>query len=355
MWFSLCLCVSAVQFLAAPGQVSAWHRDGHFAIARMAWNQLDAGQQLAIHRLLKAHPHYDAYLAYDRPRELATEMEWAFLRASTWADWVRDPNGPGLDPAQRREIKKQFNKPVWHYVDLPYIHPNDVGKFDAEAIRKEMLVPAFDAQGEPRHVLAALEWAMKRLQAADAPDADRAVALTWLSHLVGDLHQPLHGTALIAAKETLDPPLDPPGGDQGGNRVVIKVQADSPKAMNLHFYWDSVLFADEPGLVGVDAMVAKFRNDPKLQRDQLKELKATDFLAWAEESLALAKSTVYQGKDGFLKLRSLPAKSRPDLGMDVPVLPDGYAEAARQAAARRMVLAGYRLADQLQIVLRKTE
>ncbi len=198
--------------------------------------------------------------------------------------------------------------------------------------------------------LAALEWAMKQLRSADVADAARAVALTWLCHLVGDLHQPLHGTALIASKDTFDPPLDPPAGDRGGNLILVKATADSPRTTNLHFYWDALLFANEPGIAGVDGVVAKLLNDPKLRRDQLPELKATNYLAWAEESLALAKSTVYQGKDGFLNVRTLPAKQ--GANGDVPVLPDGYAEAAGKAAARRIVLAGYRLADQLQAVFK---
>jgi hypothetical protein len=324
-----CLVLLAL-VLALPSPAAAWHRDGHFAVARVAWKQLDEGQQLAVYKLLKAHPHYEVYLADQRPKELISEMEWAFVRASTWADWVRDPMGPGLD------------------VDLPYIHPNDEGKFDAAAIRKEILLPAYDEQGEPRHALAALEWAMKQLRSTEVADAERAVALTWLCHLVGDLHQPLHGTALIASKDTFDPPLDPPAGDRGGNLVVIRVTADSPKTTNLHFYWDSLVFADQPGIAGVDGVVAQLLADPKLRRDQLPELKATEFLAWAEESLALCKSTVYQGKDGFLKVRTLPAKQGTKSG-DAPVLPDGYAEAAGKAAARRMVLAGYRLADQLHL------
>lgn len=340
----------ALLLLALPGGASAWHRGGHFATARIAWKQLDEGQRLAVYKLLKAHPHYAIYLADERPKDQISEMEWAFLRASTWADWVRSPMAASLDAAKRDEIRRDFNKPVWHYVDLPYIHPKDVAKFDAEAIRKEILVPAYDDKGEPRHVLAALEWSTKRLRARDVAPAERAVALTWLFHLVGDLHQPLHGTALIASKATLDPPLDPPGGDLGGNRILIRPRADSAKSVNLHFYWDALLFTDDTGVPGIDGVVAKLLSDPKLQRDQFPELKTADFLTWAEESLALAKSTVYQGKDGFINVRTLPPRGKRAEGstQEVPVLPEGYAEAAERAAGRRMVLAGYRLADQLR-------
>jgi len=344
----------ALVLLALPNGVGAWHRAGHFATARIAWKQLDEGQRLAVYQLLKAHPHYAIYLADERPKDQVSEMEWAFLRASTWADWVRSPMAPGLDTAKRNEIRTQFNKPVWHYVDLPFIHPKDIARFDAEAIRKEILVPYYDDNGEARHALAALEWATKRLQARDIAPADRAVALTWLFHLVGDLHQPLHGTSLIASKATLDPPLDPPGGDQGGNRVQVRTSPYA-KAVNLHFYWDAILFTDESSVADIDGVVAKLLSDPKLQRDQLPELQATDFVAWAEESLAMAKATVYQGKDGFLKVRTIPPRGTRITGgkQEAPLLPAGYQEAAERAAGRRMVLAGYRLADQLRPVLKR--
>jgi hypothetical protein len=341
----------ALLLLALPGGASAWHRAGHYATARIAWKQLDDGERLAVFKLLKAHPHYAIYLADERPKDQISEMEWAFLRASTWADWVRGPMAPGLDADQRDEIRRQYNKPVWHYVDLPFIHPRDIAKFDAEAIRKEILVPYYNKNGEPRHALAALEWVGKQLRSEKVTAADRAVALTWLFHLVGDLHQPLHGTSLIAAKGTLDPSLDPPGGDQGGNRILIKPRADS-KPVNLHAYWDALLFTDETGVPGIDGVVAKLLSDPGLQRDQLPELKSTDFLEWAEESLRMAKSTVYQSKDGLIKMRTLAPRGGRN-ALDAPVLPEGYQEAAERAAGRRMVVAGYRLADQLRAGLKR--
>jgi hypothetical protein len=341
--------------LALPSRVAAWHNDGHMAVARIAWNQLTDKQKTSLSKLLKAHPHYEVYLAADRP-EGVPEPEWAFVRAATWSDWVRDPFGAGLSQEDRKAIKEQFNKPVWHYVNLPFIHPNDAKKFDAAAIRKAILSPELDEKGEPRHVLAALKQCMKRLQDADTSDKDRAVYLCWLFHLVGDLHQPLHATALIASSDTFDPPFEPLHGDLGGNRLAIKVKADDPSAMNLHFYWDALLFSDQPPFPQVDARVTAWLKDKKYQRDQLPELKATEFLAWAEESLELAKTVVYQGEGGFLKAYALPANKKTSLkGLDAPVLPKGYQETAEKVAQRRMVVAGYRIADQLRQVLKAAE
>jgi hypothetical protein len=259
-----------------------------------------------------------------------------------WADWVRDPGGPGVSGDQRQAIKTQFNKPVWHYVDLPFVHPDDAEKLDAIKIRKQILEPAFDEKGEPRHALAALEKATKQLRSADTSASDRAVALTWLCHLVGDLHQPLHGTALYSTK----PALDPPNGDEGGNRLAFKINAEDARAVNLHFYWDSLLFRHEPSFAVMDGVVAHWLSEKAMQRDQFPEFKNTDFLAWAEESLELAKAVVYRHQGRLLPLRVIPRKAKLT-GLDAPVLPEGYAQIAEKTAARRMILAGYRLADEL--------
>jgi hypothetical protein len=337
--------------LAWATPAAAWHNDGHMAVARIAWKQLDDRQRTRVAGILKAHPHYDGFLTVDRPEGLPA-VEWAFVQAAIWPDWVRAPVAPNLSADDRDAIVKEFNKPVWHYVNLPYVHPDDAGRFDAAAIRKEILTPEVDDKGEPRHVLAALKRCVQKLQAGDTPDKEKAVYLCWLLHLVGDLHQPLHGTSLIASKAVFDPPLEPPHGDEGGNRLAVKAKAGDAKAVKLHFYWDALLFADQPAFPAVDAVVANWLNDARYRRDKLPELKATEFLAWAEESLEAAKTVVYKGGDGFLKARPLPGRRVELEGLDAPVLPDGYQKAAEEVARRRMMLAGYRLADQIRATLK---
>ena len=138
--------------LAPANRASAWSRDGHMAVARIAWKQLSDAEIIQIAKILKAHPHYKIFLTAECPQGVS-ETEWAFLRASYWSDWVRGPSSADLSQEERAKIKQTYNKPVWHYIDLPYIHPSDVGKFDAVAIRKDMLYPELDDKGEPRHVL----------------------------------------------------------------------------------------------------------------------------------------------------------------------------------------------------------
>jgi hypothetical protein len=56
-----------------------------------------------------------------------------------------------------------------------------------------------------------------------------AIALAWLFHLVGDIHQSLHTAQLFTAEY--------PRGDRGGNEICVRVtQAGQP--MDLHKFWD---------------------------------------------------------------------------------------------------------------------
>jgi len=60
----------------------------------------------------------------------------------------------------------------------------------------------------------------------------RVIALTWLIHLVGDIHQPLHSVQIFTT--------DYPNGDRGGNLICVR-PSESGKPMNLHRLWDSLL------------------------------------------------------------------------------------------------------------------
>ena len=91
--------------LSAPGKAVAWNNTGHMTVALIAYRELTDGQKLAIAKVLKEHPHYEEFLAADRPAKVS-ENEWAFLRAATWPDWVRPESSPscifrGLAPRPR--------------------------------------------------------------------------------------------------------------------------------------------------------------------------------------------------------------------------------------------------------------
>jgi len=60
----------------------------------------------------------------------------------------------------------------------------------------------------------------------------KAIALAWLFHLVGDIHQPLHTAQLFTT--------DYPKGDRGGNEICVRVK-EAEQPMDLHRFWDGVI------------------------------------------------------------------------------------------------------------------
>jgi hypothetical protein len=161
----------------------------------------------------------------------------------------------------------------------------------------------------------------------------KAIALAWLFHLVGDIHQPLHVSQIFT--------LDYPNGDRGGNEICVRVtQFGQP--MDLHRFWDGVITSSQ-NLTRLCNEATALRNRQEFQRSQLAELGKTDFESWAKESFEIATKIAYRNGG----LIGTPRGANKDCAMVVaaPVLPAGYVVNARWIADRRIVVAGYRLAD----------
>ncbi len=158
-----------------------------------------------------------------------------------WADRVkrREPS-PSDDPETFAFLSDQRNRDnaSWHFVNLP---------LDADGYSRTRY-PKFtgseDVVQMTNHAIRVLLGQSDRFSEANA--------LRLLTHLVGDIHQPVHvgccyiqeipgpaGAQLVrdpgvAAQENLR-------NDQGGNRLVLSL----PGSPSLHSYWDSDLGASE--------------------------------------------------------------------------------------------------------------
>ena len=162
--------------------------------------------------------------------------------------------------------------------------------------------------------------------AADEGSArDRAVALTWLFHLVGDLHQPLHTTRIFTTRW--------PKGDRGGTRFYIRPRPNA-RPMSLHALWDNMVIGSDR-FRDVRNKAIELRHT--YPRSETTQIKSEQFDAWAREGHQVAKEAVYrQGA-----LAGGPTKDAAVL------LPEDYASTAGAIAKNTAALAGYRLADLL--------
>ena len=299
---SRCLAILAAvaALLAGPSPTLAWNNAGHRITAAIAYRQLDEATRKRVADLLRAHPAYTT-LWTGHPHDGTDPDLNLFMNAALFPDEARR-GGPF----------ESYNRSAAHYVN--YRIMADQGNKVLDPIPGENVLHSYRAN-------------VQTVADPGNKAGDRAVALSWIFHQAGDIHQPLHAVARFG-KAT-------PQGDRGGNEVGFPGLGPVPPSPryrpNLHGYWDGLLGLNEaPEFIEAQAreLTAEF------PRDQFAaELARTEIGDWALESVDLALAQVYRDLDPAIKTFA-----------EVPI---GYQADARRAARRRAALAGYRLADQL--------
>ena len=135
---------------------------------------------------------------------------------------------------------------------------------------------------EKVNVLTAIAENQRIIRESIEPDK-RAIALTWLFHLVGDLHQPLHTVQLVTREY--------PNGDRGGNEICVRPAPDRA-AIDLHRLWDDVITSTNNvrQLANLATeLLAKF------SRVAMRELDSTTPEAWGKESYEIGTKIAYEG------------------------------------------------------------
>ena len=290
--------------------VFGWHDEGHKLTGYIAWQRMTPLTREAVIRILRAAPEDSDisafYPVYGIEPEDLRKMEY-FTLMPTWADMVRERSLP---------VRYQkYHHSNWHYDDT----------FWSEVDGKVVVLSGFDEGGV---ALAQLAEAEKMMRDPKAKDADKAVAIAWMLHLTGDIHQPLHNSARVTKTE--------PKGDQGGNLFFLTPEGTPPaQRLNLHTYWDGITSRSVPLEKGqcLDDYLAELGTKmmKKYPYEQFAgSLKLGDYKAWHNEGFALATTVVYTPD---LKRFEMPSEK--------------YQKAAFATAERQIALAGYRIAETL--------
>ena len=157
----------------------------------------------------------------------------------------------------------------------------------------------------------ALKWFSTVIADKNAPIMARRLALYYVAHLVGDMHQPLHAGR---------------AGDRGGVDISVSYRGATT---NLHFFWDTNLVELE---TGTEEEIAK-RLTANLTEEERLKWQAGDPIQWTNESLMLVRLYAYNtGPSGELS--------------------DDYVEKARPIVRTRLAQAGFRLAWLLNSALK---
>ena len=270
----------AVATLASV-RVEAWGDRGHQVTALIAYRHLTAKARTALDALLLSDG--DALTPQD------------FASRATWADRYRSAH---------RETA------AWHFVDIEIDHP-DLARacFDFPALREAQLASAGPAQD---CVVNKIDEFAAELRSIVTVPAERLLALKFLIHFIGDIHQPLH-----AADHH----------DRGGNCVGLALPQGP--AVNLHGYWD----VDVVEALGPTPLEIADRLEARLTRQEKESWATGTAGSWAMESFELGRRDVY----------ALPSRPTCALGGAV-VLSREYAERAQKDAATQLLKAGIRMA-----------
>lgn len=291
----------------APAQ--AWNGTGHMAVAEIAYDNLTPKTKAAVDALLARQRDYGLWLSA-MPTGYTDKGRFAFMKAATWPDDIR---------------KTPDDRPIWHYIDIPVIAPG----YTPDPIELLPVVPNAETQIGAETVL---------LTAKTATDPERAVALCWIEHLVGDIHQPLHDSSLFSSVF--------PKGDKGGNSENLspeQVAGDPVEAAahpkRLHALWDD-LAGTSIDPIEVQKVVTALEA-PAYSRKTFPQLTAHPAVHdWVLEGNALAKQYAYLNG-------ALPMTPAADAGKEDVTLPSGYLTRAHQIGNQQIALAGLRLADLL--------
>ena len=157
----------------------------------------------------------------------------------------------------------------------------------------------------------ALTWFTAVVADKNAPIMTRRLALRYVAHLVGDMHQPLHAGRTA---------------DRGGVDIRVSYKGTST---NLHFFWDRDLVELEPGN---EEEIAK-RLTANLTEEERLQWRSGNPKQWTDESLMLVRSHAYNSE---------PSGD----------LSDDYVEKARPVVRTRLAQAGLRLAWLLNSALK---
>jgi hypothetical protein len=293
----------------------AWDDFGHIQVAAIAFTRLSPRARQRVEQLLPLNPRYANWIAGFPTKKHA---QVAFAKAATWADAIKSDPAYGSDKTTDATAGRnigyldKLRHEYWHYIDVPF-SPDGT----------PVTAPAVPNVQTQIHLFLAT------LADPTVSEDIKSYDLSWLLHLVGDIHQPLHCTSRFDKAD--------PRGDQGGNLVQINGNespaicddprfCSQPPSRKLHIFFDGVLGESCCVDEGINAALQL----PSADKHAAKQL---DEAVWTQEGFQLATSAVYV----------------PPIGIgDGPfTITPAYAAAALALGKTQVALAGARLANVL--------
>ena len=266
---------------------------GHQIVCQLAFEHLSQPKQDQVTALLNTIPKQHQHLI-NRYNYKKLDSSITLADACTWADAIK-----------RLEAFKNYNS--WHYMNVPRSH-TEINVNDC----KQNCLPQ-----------AVLKHQQILVLTKSNDDWQRTQALLFLSHWIGDIHQPLH----ISFSD-----------DLGGNKIELS-HLDS-KCANLHWYWDECILykGKQSKTKWLELLNAKWSQPPQ-PNWQTKQV-----WQWANESFQLTRGSSFQ----YCQLNSQGSCQKPKGKIK---LPSDYLTQYQPIIAQRLLQAAQRLTKVLEASL----
>jgi hypothetical protein len=211
-----CVPIAFLAFFALCTSASAWGDTGHKIVCEIAYRLAQPDTRAAIRKLIRSDSEFDTFsescVFPDHPRKRASE----------------------------------------HFVNLPR---------DSKGLTSDSCPTA------PKCALTAILNDSKVIASKTEKKADKLIALKFLGHWVGDIHQPLH----VSFED-----------DRGGNDINVVGECTT----NLHSAWDNCILE---AAVGSDVSDAADQLIDAITPEMITKWNASEPRDWANESFALAE------------------------------------------------------------------
>ena len=341
------ILLGAAVLVITTAPAPAWDYPGHRMVGAIADFVLNS-------RHPKAYARVKALLATTDAD--GNKLQRTLSQVAVFPDCAKVNNVPfcGRTPSDEEKDYAGHNKhhTDYHFTDMP--------------VQQSKYVAGSPGTGA-HDLVQMINYAVAQLRGKSPSKPDVALsdteALWLLTHLVGDVHQPLHVGSVYYDKETCKQMKDPTGlaggtdsvvSTIGGNAFQLVALAPDPAAPpndNLHFFWDGTAVngaMQAAGLSGAEQDFAHLlaANAPADWRtdgdpEGWAEKWATEVLPLARASLAKLTFT--------LKERKESVQGRVSCTWTTQISPR-YSKWASEQARKQITKAGFRLAAMLTAI-----
>lgn len=267
-------------FMSFTFSAFAWGPTGHRVVGEIAEKRLNFRVKKKLNSLLDGH---------------------SLARVSNWPDKIKS------------EPEKYSHTFRWHYTDWP------------------LSSQQYDFENNSGSLISSINKMIEQMKNKKLPKGDRAFAIKFLVHLIGDLHQPLHVGN---------------GKDRGGNDCKVIFHDEK---VNLHSLWDSkMILATRLSFKELTEFVEV------ASKKEIKKYENGEVLDWARESRDLRPSlypedlnSLKQKKNSEDTLPSYCQKGKSLTDEELPKLGYKYSYRFLPIVEKRLLQAGVRLAKVL--------